>query len=417
MQLSFRPRPPRLRQFFRNLATASIVAVWGAGAPALAQGQFAPAIRVNDDVITFFELEQRALFLQLLQVPGDPQKQARTALIEDRLKLQATKAAGIAVAPEDIQAGIEVFAARTNLPAEEFVKAVVSGGVSYETLRDFVSIGLAWRELSTARFLARSRPSEAEIDAALGRAGSGGGIQVLLSEVIIPLTPQSGPQVQALAEQISQLVGVEAFSDAARQYSATATASQGGKMDWLAINALPPGLRPVILALNPGDVSAPIALPDAVALFQMRGMRETGVSAVRYSAIEYASYYIPGGRSAAALATAARVSQSVDTCDDLYGIAKDQPPEVLERVSLKPGEISRDVALELAKLDDGEISTALTRSNGQTLVLLMLCGRTAVLDSDTSREDVAVALTQQRVSAFSNSYLEQLRADALIVAE
>ena len=33
------------------------------------------------------------------------------------------------------------------------------------------------------------------------------------------------------------------------------------------------------------------------------------------------------------------------------------------------------MALELAKLDENEVSTALTRANGQTLVFLMLCDR------------------------------------------
>ena len=57
----------------------------------------------------------------------------------------------------------------------------------------------------------------------------------------------------------------------------------------------------------------------------------------------------------------------------------------------------------------------MTRANGQTLVFLMLCGRTAALNEDASREDVANALLQQRLNAFSQSYIEQLRADALII--
>jgi peptidyl-prolyl cis-trans isomerase SurA len=421
MQLTKKPvlraHTQTLKHLARSLCGGIAVLLFAAALirPADAQGLFSPAIQVNEDVITQFELEQRSQFLRLLRAPGNPEELAREALIEDRLKSQAVEAAGIVIAPEDIQLGIEEFASRTELSAEEFISALEEGGVSLETLRDFTRVGLEWREFIRARFLAQARPSDAEITRALGQAGSGGGLRVLLSEIIIPITPQTVDQVQALAEDLSLIKSQDDFSRAAEQYSATQTRTQGGRMDWVAINNLPPGLRPVILALRPGEVTAPIALPDAVALFQMRGVQETSSGAPSYSAIDYALYYIAGGRSPEALSAAATISNTVDTCDDLYGIAKGQPPEVLERKSEAPSAIPRDIALELAKLDDDEVSTALTRNNGQTLVLLMLCGRTATVNEDASREDVAIALTQQRLNAFSTSYLEELRADASII--
>lgn len=412
---------PLMQSVTRILKPAGLAAAIGLALPAAqpdpaaAQGLFSPAITVNGDAITRFELDQRAQFMRLLNAPGDPVEMAREALIDDRLKQQAAKAVDMKVAPEDLQAGIVEFAGRTNLTPDELTKALAEGGVSPETLRDFVEINLLWRDYVSTRFGARARPTPAEIDRALGQAGTGGGVQVLLSEIIIPITPQTAGQVEALAGQIAQVTGYDAFSAAATQYSASDSRTQGGRLDWVAINRLPPGLQPVILGLSPGEVSAPIALPNAVALFQMRGIRESGVTEPRYAAIEYASYLIPGGRSPEALATAAAVTGRVAACDDLYGVAKDQPPERLERQSLAPGKIPRDVALELAKLDEGEISTNLTRGNGQTLVLLMLCGRTSETAGDATREEIANALVSQRLQAYAESHLAQLRADALIV--
>jgi len=286
--------------------------------------------------------------------------------------------------------------------------------VSSETLRDFVEIGILWREYVQGRYLSQARPSEEEIDRALGRSGSGG-VRVLLSEIIIPITPQTLAQAEALAEQISQTPGEDAFAASATQYSASDTRTNGGKMDWISLNDLPAGLRPVILALTPGKNTSPIALPNAVAIFQMRGIQETSTPAPRYGSIDYATYYISGGRTPEALAIAGFVRQQIDTCDDLYGIAKGQPAEVLERVTKKPGEIPRDIALELAKLDIDEISTTLTSKSGQTLVLLMLCGRTTTQALEASREEIAQALTTQRLELLSNSLLDQLEADALII--
>ena len=381
---------------------------------AAAQSMFAPAITVNEDAITYFELDQREQFLRVLGIPGDPVKMAREALIDERLQRQAANTAGVSIPPEDVTVGLEEFAASGNLPLDEFTAALAEAGIAPETAQDFVASRLLWRQLIQSRFLSRARPTDDEIDRALGRSGTGG-VRVLLSEIIIPVTPQTADQVSALAENLSQITSISAFSAEAERYSATDTRTRGGRMDWMPIGNLPPALQPVILGLGPGEVTTPIPLPNAIALFQLRDIEESGSLAPAYSAIEYAIYLIPGGRSPEALAKAAEVRARVDSCNDLYGVALGQPPEFLERVSQPPREIPRDIAIELAKLDAGEMSTALTRNNGQVLALLMLCGRTAELNENASREEVANALAQRRLAEFADSYLEQLRANALIV--
>ena len=81
------------------------------------------------------------------------------------------------------------------------------------------------------------------------------------------------------------------------------------------------------------------------------------------------------------------------------------------------GEIPQDVAYELAKLDRNEVSTALTRSNGQTLVFLMLCGRTPALAEDQDRESIRLQLRAQRLQSYAEGYLAQLKADARIIEQ
>lgn len=384
-----------------------------------AQGLFDPVIKVNDSVITRYELEQRARLLSVLNAPGDPAKLAREQLIEERLKMGAARDSGLELTEEGVQAGLTEFAGRGNMGPEEFITAMEREGVAEQTVREFVTTGVTWRQLIAARFGPRVQITEADVDKALNAMTGGSSVRVLLSELIMPAPPQQAAEVRARANQLSQINSIEAFSDAARRFSAAETSRNGGKLDWMQITKLPPALRPLILSLAPGQVTDPVGLEGAIALFQLRAIEEAGVKSPDYAAIDYATYLIPGGRSEAALQQAASVAARVDTCDDLYGVVKEEPEERLSRDARKPGEIPSDIAVELAKLDPGEVSTALTRDTGegQALVLLMLCGRTAASQQDASREEVKQRLRSDRLESHAQSYLEQLRADARIVRE
>ncbi|WP_338019767.1 peptidylprolyl isomerase [Sulfitobacter sp. PR48] len=381
----------------------------------MAQNLYAPVARVNDRIVTEFEVQQRQRFMQLLNAPGADRENVIDELINDRLHDEFAARFDLKLSDEAVQSGLSDFAARANLSVEEFTTALEQSGVSQQTFRDFVVTQLTWRDLIRARYGAQVNISDAEIDRELGRSGAGSGIRVLLSEIIIPAPPQQAARVNALADRIAQSKSEAEFSRYAQQYSATASRGRGGRMPWTPLEKLPPSLAPILLALAPGEVTSPLPIPNAVALFQLRGIEETGAPAKSYSEIEYAAYYIPGGRSEAALNEAARVRSEVDTCNDLYAVAQGQPESVLDRGAKKPAEIPQDIAIELAKLDPGESSTALTRAGGQTLVFLMLCKRTAEANAEVSREAVVSSLRQRKLQGYADQLTEQLRADARII--
>ena len=112
---------------------------------------------------------------------------------------------------------------------------------------------------------------------------------------------------------------------------------------------------------------------------------------------------------------AAEIKSRVDQCDDLYGIAQGQPPSVLDRGRKTVGEIPQDVAYELAKRDKNEVSTGLTRSNGQTLVFLMLCDRETQLAAEVDEQAVQTELQNQQIDRFANQLLARLKAETRIV--
>lgn len=384
--------------------------------PLAAQNLFAPVVQVNDKVVTRFELDQRVLFYELLNAPGDLEEVAIERLIDERLQTEAAERLGVEVTPEQLEAGLAEFASRGDMNTEQFIAALAERGIARESYEDFVRAGLLWREVIGSRFGPRAEITEAEVDRAMAQASSGGGVRVLLSEIVLPATtPELTAQSRVRADELSRLTSIEAFAGAARQYSASSSRDRGGRLDWAPLGNLPPQIANQVLTLAPGQVTEPITVPNAIVLFQLRAIQETSAPTPDTLAVEFARYFIPGGRTERTLAEAARIEAEIDTCDDLYGVLPNVGEDRLRRDTLPMEQIAGDIALELAQLDAGEVSTNLTTADGQTLVFLMLCGRTMDIDGDVSREGVRERLRNQRLESYAAGYLSELRADAVIV--
>lgn len=399
----------------RVLILALIALSMTFGSTATAQSALQPVITVNNSAISGFELDQRRKLLEIFRTPGNLDKAARDGLIDDRLKQEEMRRAGLVLTEESLQSAMTDFAGRANLPLDQFLQVLKGNGVEPETLRDFVKIGVSWRDFIRGRFTSQASISDADVNQAIAQSGAGGSqIEVLLSEIIIAAPPPKAASAMATAQRISQLRSTSAFEAQARQVSALPSRANGGRLGWLSLSNYPPQLHNIILALSPGEVTAPLPIPNGIALFQLRAVREAPAEKIAPTAIDYASFYLAGGQSETGIRAAQNLADSVDTCDDLYGAARGLPANVLERQSVAPADIPQDVALELARLDAGEYSYNLTRSNGETLVFLMLCGRENPASEGVDPTAIRNQLLSQRLSSFADALLEDLRAAATI---
>ncbi len=377
-------------------------------APVLAQDMFAPKLYVNDRAITVYEVEQRALFLQVLRAPGNPEDEAMKALLEDRLHQTEAERLGIKLSEKDLTAGLTEFAARANLTAEQFTAELAKAGVAAETFRDFVAAGLLWRQVVRARFLGQVPISEADIDKALEASARPRALQVLVSELVIP-APQGEEQAAlAKAQELSDSIsGESAFASAARRFSAAPTAGAGGRLDWLPLANLPPAIGQKILALDAGEVSDPIAVPGAVVLFILRDVATDKTAEPISVSVDWVEFLVPDDA-----AEIARLRAAVDDCPMLMGEAKGLPEDRMTRTKAGLETVPGDVALELAKLDPNETSVALTRGGYRRM--LMLCGRSPVLEPMPTRDQVREQVINQKLEGMAGGYEEELRSAAII---
>lgn len=403
---------PRMKMHkpFRTLAALTLTGsiFWG-GATAAQENLFAPRVEVNGRVITEYEVLQRAMFAKLLGGPGDPEVEAEKTLIEEKLKRLEADRLDIELTGEQVIAGMTEFAGRANLSGEEFLAAIAQGGIAPETFRDFVSAGLLWREVVRARFVGSVSVSEIEIDRAIEGQTRAIGLRVLLSELVIPVASEADrADATARAMQLrNDISGEGAFAAAVSRNSAAPTAGRGGRLDWLSLNNLPPALAQFVLALEPWQVSDPVQVPNAVVLFQLREIAEDPAVAPVPTQVEYAQFLIPDDP-----AYVAQIRAGSDRCTDLYAFADGQADTVLT-IEKKPlGDIPNDIVIELAQLDPGESSTALTR--GGNRMFLMLCGREPVAETPPSRDAIRESLINAKLNGLSEQLLEELRAAAII---
>ena len=214
---------------------------------------FATVMKINGNVITQYEVDQRKLFLMVLRQPGDPEKEAMRGLIQDRLAAAEARRFGVRLTPEQVSAGMTEFAGRANLSADQLIEALGQTGISAETFRDFVGNGLLWRDIIRGRFASTVSVTEADIDRAIANGAKNTAIQLLLSEIAIPVTGDPEDEL-ALARRLRDEITTEAaFTAAARRYSASPSAGRGGRLDWTPAANLPPQIVQLVLGSGAGQ--------------------------------------------------------------------------------------------------------------------------------------------------------------------
>jgi peptidyl-prolyl cis-trans isomerase SurA len=391
-----------------RIGLAALVLIGSLNSAALAQGLFDPVISVNRAAITAYELEQRERFLEILQRSSGMAQRARDSLIEDRLKMAAADRASIKLSAAQVTKAMEDFAGNANLDLDQLLATLAQSGVDAQTYRDFIKVGVTWRELVRARFAARSAPNEAEIDRALASAEAQGGVKVLLTEIVLPAgSAEELNRARQTAERLGRITSTTDFSEQARRLSVAQSRVNGGRLEWANLSDLPDGLRPIISGLRPGQITKPLEVTNAIVLFQLRDVAETTAQSPEVAAIEY-------GRLSGPSEAVQTAVQMANTCDDFYGAVKADPSLSFKIHSESPNQISQALSLLLMGLDKNEFD-AMPTAEGDQAEIVMLCARVYAALEDVSRGQVADNLRSARITSLADGFIAELRASADIV--
>ena len=367
---------------------------------------FSPVIHVNNSVITKFELDQRTKFVAALKFTGNHSELAQTQLIEERLKQSEAQKLNITASGFEIEDALKRFASRANLTVKEFIKELKRLEIYPDTFRSYVETEVIWQKLVNKKFGAQSSVSNLQLQRAKSISKFEDTIQVLLTEIIIPFSKDDLVEKESLANLLKQIKSTEEFSNAAQKYSKAPTATVGGRVKWQNFNRLPGIIKPLILGLSPGQVSEPIMLTKAIALFQLRDIREIKIDRTQLELLDFI-------KVKSDLKYLLFVQDNFNNCSDLNPIIGGQTEVTLTRKKLLSDEIPNTLVPVLDNLDQNE--SEIVVADGQSQLVIM-CERNNQLNStaQTLEQDKNVLQTN-RLKHLARSFLETLKDNARIV--
>ncbi len=409
-----------------NKAWIALAAISGFAAPLTAtispaQAQVSEGIAaiVNENVITTWDVRQRAALL-LASADLEPtrenqqraQAQALRDLIDETLQLQEAARFEIDISDEQIDEEIERIAQQGGATRVQLEQQLIGAGIRPQTLRDQIRAEVAWRRVVNGLYGGRIRISDTEVDATQTRiAASAQQVQYMVSEIFLPAeTAEEVAEARANGQiLLEEMQRGAPFPLVARQFSAAASAVAGGDMGWISQGELPPELQTVLDRLQPGQVSTPIVTQRGVYILALRERRE-GLAA---GAATVSMLRVTAPAASRGALESARLR--VTACAGLASVADPVPGADIQDLGFTSENLlAPDVRARIASLQDGQASDVY--GEGDNVAMVVLCLRDATAAGVPSREDIENRLWDEELTMLANRHLRDLRREASITS-
>ena len=411
---------------------AAVALLAAASGPATAQDapadpglQEGVAAIVNDEVISTFDVRQRALFiLATSNIPITQEnfsrvaEQALRALIEERLQIQEAREFRITIGDDDVDRTVEGLARQNGATRAQLEAELAGSGVSIATFREQLRAELAWQRLVGGRYGSRIRVSEDRVRDTIARiAASAARPRFLISEIFLEVESPDQQDVvyQGAIRLIDQMRAGAPFPAVARQFSAAASAAAGGDLGWVSSGELRPELEQVAASLAPGQLSTPIPVPGG---FQILWVREKAEGQTATTRVTLREIIAPTGQndeaSAAAELALSRGGAALRSCDAAAGLAGSVNGRVIDLGQTIEADLSDTYRAQIAAVAPGRASAPFRTREG--VHVLVVCAReTEAPQGLPSRDEIEDRLYQQELAMLSRRYLRDLRRDSAVI--
>jgi peptidyl-prolyl cis-trans isomerase SurA len=395
--------------------------------PARAQDALRIAAVVNDEIISVFDLTTRlrvALFSSRLE--DTPENRRRLgppvlrALIDERLEFQEAKRLNITATDEELEQTVVRVEQGNRMPPGGLKQLAAGLNVPYEIMTDQIRAQLLWIKVVNRLYGARATPSQEDIQERLAQLRANlGRPEYDAAEIFLPFDgSQTDAEVKALADNLTaQLRTGAPFEQAARQFSRSPTAANGGDLGWVPQGQLEPELDAALASLGTNEISNPIRTESGYTILKVEGRRVQQAANPAETRLRLSQIKLPEtGPKAISAADRAKVLDyihaSVQGCEafETYGKSL-ATPGTGPLGSIKQGELPANLAETVTPLAVGAPSAAI--EVGGVPTVLMVCQRD-VQSTLPSQEQIGTQLRSQRLERAAERHLRDLRRMAII---
>lgn len=403
-----------------------------AAAPAAPQPlQESVAAVVNDEIVSSYDLMQRMRLLMAtsgMQATQEnlPQieQEALRSLIDEHLQMQELKRVEkqqkitIISTEKEVDEQIADIAQGNRMSADQLKQQLVSQGIGLDTWRAQLRADSSWQGWIQGRYGSRLRIGEDQIKAYQRRlADAAAKPQYQVSEVFLDAARVGGMEVatNGASQLINQMQQGAPFPAVARQFSASASAANGGDVGWVSPGEMPPEVDAALEELRPGQLSKPIPVKDGVYIVYLRDKRAGSKTAI----VDLKQVAAP----LAADANEAQIAAATKLLTDLK--PKISNCASLETVAgkvdgLVAGDLGEAEITDLApafqeaanKLEVGQVSDPIRTDAGMHLIAV--CGKRQGGANAPSHDQIENRLRGQQLALISKRYLRDLRNQATI---
>jgi peptidyl-prolyl cis-trans isomerase SurA len=385
---------------------------------------------INGEVITGTDIDQRvALIVNASggKVADEELQRLRLQvlrnLMDETLQIQESKAQEIEVEEGEVE---ETYARVARQSFGQDPKALdaylAKIGSSSQSLKRQIRGELSWQRLLRRNVTPFVNVSDEEVREIIKRQQEAKGTdEYRVGEIFLYANSENREAVLANATKVvQQLQQGASFVAYARQFSEASTAPVGGDLGWVRIGMLPPELQPAIQGMQSGQLTGPVEVRGGFSIVLLIDKRQVLTADPRDAVLglKQISISFPKGTSEAqATAKAGQFAEAMKTargCGTVDAVAQGFGAEVVNNDQIKARDLPGPLQNLVLQLNVGE-STPPFGSIEDGVRVLMLCGRDdAKVAGEPAFEDVRSGVEDERINKRAQTYLRDLRRDAVI---
>lgn len=385
---------------------------------------------INGEVITGTDVDQRVALIVAASGNkiGDEELQrlklqVMRNLMDETLQIQEAKIQDVTIDDAEVD---QTYARVASQNFGQDLKAMDAYltriGSSPASLKRQIRGELSWQRLLRRNVQPFVNVSDEEVRDVIKRMQESKGTEEYrVGEIFLSATDENKPAVFENAKKIvEQLKQGGSFQGYARQFSEASTAAVGGDLGWIRVGQLPTELGTALTSMQQGQLAGPVETRGGFSIMLLIDKRQVLTADPRDAllSLKQVSISFPKGttqpQATAKAKQFAEAMQAARGCGTVDAIAAGLGAEVVTNEQMKARDLPAQLQPMVLGLTLGE-TTPPFGSIEDGVRVLMLCGRDDPKSAaEPNFEEIQAQIEDERVNKRAQTYLRDLRRDAII---